>query len=468
MDLVRYTDMSILKNIKPSMIIHGFALLHAGVALACRLGSVGDELFLTILTMAMLLAICYKKKLSIEFTATLTIAGNIIGYLMGTLGASILEHIFTSPLLIHALSTAVTTEVLGWSIVGITKVFRQNTSEENALSSSYMRWILLAASGVFLIRLLIVTLFIRESFDTDFVLRMIGRVISNSVGIIFLICLNILYIRYFGKIGKSLRKWQTHLVYIGFTFTATLIEILIVKLGSPLGMELPEGSSGSLLFIIAFLTQVTIYSIVYIVNYALTSRQEMQKQKEMAHLAQYRYLKLKRQVDPHFLFNCLNILDCLVCEEKTEQASTYIHKLAGIYRYMLKSEDEELVQVRDELVFVKLYIDLLKVRFPEGFEVDIDLKEEHMARYMLPCSLQILIENATKHNAVTPDKPLKISIVSTEDSICVSNAIIPKVTKVQSAGLGHEYLKRLYFDISGKEIEIKEENGTYSVTLPLL
>ena len=135
---------------------------------------------------------------------------------------------------------------------------------------------------------------------------------------------------------------------------------------------------------------------------------------------------------------------------------------------MLKSEDEELVQVRDELVFVKLYIDLLKVRFPEGLEVEIDVKEEHMARYMLPCSLQLLIENATKHNAVTPDKPLKISMVSTEDSICVSNVIIPKVTKVQSAGLGHKYLKRLYFDISGKEIEISEENGIYSVTLPLL
>ena len=460
--------MSILKNIKPSMIIHGFALLHAGVALACRLGGVGDELFLTILTMAMLLAICYKKNLSIEFTAALTIAGNILGYLMGTVGATILEHFFASPLLIHALSTAITTEALGWSIIGITKVFRQNSSGENSLSSSYMRWILLAASGVFLIRLLIVMLFARESFDTDFVLIVIGKVISNTVGLIFLICLNILYVRYFGKMKKDMPKWQKHMITIGFTFAATLAEVLIVKLGSPLGMNLPEGSSGSLLFIVAFLTQVTIYCIIYIVNYALTSRQEMQKQKEMANLAQYRYLKLKRQVDPHFLFNCLNILDCLVCEEKTEQASTYIHKLAGIYRYMLKSEDEDLVQVRDEMVFVQLYIDLLKVRFPEGFEVEIDVKEEHMARYMLPCSLQLLIENATKHNAVTPDKPLKINIVSAEDSICVSNVMIPKVTKAQSAGVGHKYLTKLYFDLSGKEIEIKEDNEIYSVTLPLL
>ena len=157
-----------------------------------------------------------------------------------------------------------------------------------------------------------------------------------------------------------------------------------------------------------------------------------------------------------------------MCEEKTEQASTYIHKLAGIYRYMIKSEDEELVQLRDELVFVGLYVDLLKVRFPEGFEVEINVSDEHMSRFVLPCSLQLLIENATKHNAVTADKPLKIIVASTDNSISVSNVIIPKVTRVQSAGLGHKYLKKQYFDLSGKEIEISQENGTYCVTLPLL
>ena len=456
--------MPISKNIKPSTIIHIFALLHAAVALACRLAGVGDELFLTILTMAMLLAVCYKKQISIEFTAALIIAGNIIGYLMGTVGASILEHIFKSPLLIHALSTAVTTEVLGWSIVAITKIFRQSTTSGSVLSSSYIRWILLGASGIFLIRLFIIMLLAKESFDTDFLLNVIGTVLSNTVGLVFLICLNILYVRYFGKLKMSIPKWAKHIIIIGFTLGATSLEILIVKLGS----QLPDDSTGMLLFIVAFLTQVTIYCITYIVDYAIISRHEIQRQTEKAHMAQYRYLKLKRQVDPHFLFNCLNILDCLVCEEKTEQASTYIHKLAGIYRYMIKSEDEELVQLRDELVFVGLYVDLLKVRFPEGFEVEINVCDEHMSRFVLPCSLQLLIENATKHNAVTADKPLRIVVTSTDDSISVSNVIIPKVTRVQSAGLGHKYLKKQYFDLSGKEIEISQENGTYCVTLPLL
>ena len=460
--------MPTLKNIRPSLVIHIFALLHAGVALLCRLGGVGDELFLTMLTMAMSLIICYKRDLSIEFTAAVIIVGNIIGYLMGTLGANLLGYILNSTLAVHAVSTALTTEVLGWSIVAITKIFGQEGSGGNALSSSYLRWILLAAGGIFVIRLCIIMLFSRESLDTDFVMKMTGKVLTNTVGLIFLICLNIIYIRYISKLRKEAPTWEKALIFIGFTIGATFLETGIVRIGLPFGDKVPGGSSLLLLYMISFLTQITIYCIIYIVNYALTSRSEMQVQREKAHLAQYRYLKLKRQVDPHFLFNCLNILDCLVCEEKTEQASTYIHKLAGIYRYMIKSEDEELVQLRDELVFVGLYVDLLKVRFPEGFEVEINVSDEHMSRFVLPCSLQLLIENATKHNAVTADKPLKIIVASTDNSISVSNVIIPKVTRVQSAGLGHKYLKKQYFDLSGKEIEISQENGTYCVTLPLL
>ncbi|MBR4133741.1 MAG: histidine kinase, partial [Bacteroidales bacterium] len=83
---------------------------------------------------------------------------------------------------------------------------------------------------------------------------------------------------------------------------------------------------------------------------------------EKARLAQYRYMNLSQQVNPHFLFNSLNILDCLVCEQKNDQASTYIHKLAAIYRYLLRNEEERLVKLRDEMDFVGQYVDLLKVR----------------------------------------------------------------------------------------------------------
>ncbi len=194
----------------------------------------------------------------------------------------------------------------------------------------------------------------------------------------------------------------------------------------------------------------------------------MHLEREKANSAQYRYLKLKRQVDPHFLFNSLNILDCLVCEEKTEQASTYIHKLASIYRYMIKSEDEDIVPLRDELMFVNQYVDLIRLRFPEGFEVNIEVPKESMSRYILPCSIQLLIENATKHNAVSKDNPLVINIKVENNSVRVSNNLIPKVTRSDSTGLGQKYISQQYMDLSGKEIEIESGNGKYCVTLPLL
>ena len=240
---------------------------------------------------------------------------------------------------------------------------------------------------------------------------------------------------------------------------ATILESFLV------GME---EDNFILVFIVSLVTQITLYCIVYVINYAITARNEMQEEREKANMAQYRYIKLKHQVNPHFLFNSLNILDCLICEEKTDRASTYTHKLAGIYRYMIKSEDEIVVPLRDELEFVRLYVDLLKERFPSGFEVRLEVPEESLNKLVLSCSLQLLLENATKHNAVSIDNILTIGIKASEDSITVTNNIIPKVTRTTSTGLGQTYIRQMYKDLTGKEIEIVKTEESYSVTLPLI
>ena len=115
--------MSVFSKIKPSFIIHTFAVLHAVVALSCRLAGIEDELLLTMLTMAMVLLVCFRKNLSIEFTAAVIIISNILGYLLGTIGATILDQLIGNPYAVHAISTAVTTEILGWCVVGISKLF---------------------------------------------------------------------------------------------------------------------------------------------------------------------------------------------------------------------------------------------------------------------------------------------------------------------------------------------------------
>lgn len=433
------------------------------------MGGIEDELFLTVLTMAMALLICMKKNLSIEFTAAIIIVVNIIGFLMGTLVADALELALDSTYAIHALSTALTTEVLGWSIVAITKIFRQN-SESREINSDYpyLKWVLLAAGGVFALRLIVVFIFSRGSFGSGSVMAMTEKVMSNSVAITCLICINLLYVRYAVKINIKLSPAGKALALILFMILASLLEAVVVGLGMPFSVSTDFGKEFPVLLVVSMLAQITTYCIVYMINYALTARSEMQAEREKANMAQYRYVKLKRQVNPHFLFNSLNILDCLICEDKTEQASVYTHKLASLYRYMIKSEDEDMVSLRDELTFVDQYVDLLKVRFPEGFDVEIDVDEELMSRFVPPCSIQLLIENATKHNTVSVDNPLIIRVKSGNGHISVSNNIVPKVTRTPSIGLGQNYIRQLYLDLSGKAIDIDKSETDYCVTLPLL
>lgn len=449
-----------MKSIKLGWIIHIFALLHAVTALSCRFAGIADELLLTILTMALALIICMQKGLRIEFTAAIVIITNILGFLLGTFGARLLESFIHSEYAVHCISTAVTTEILGWCIVAIANIFVQKGEKpENLKSARHLKWVLLIAAGIFIMRLFIVLFLSSSAFETEMLYEVIGNVMSNSFSLIILVCVNIMFIRSVSTRDKSASTFNTMFVYSSFMVLATLLESFLV------GME---EDNFLLVFFVSLIAQITLYCIVYVINYAITARNEMQEEREKANMAQYRYIKLKHQVNPHFLFNSLNILDCLICEEKTERASTYTHKLAGVYRYMLKSEEEMVVPLRDELVFVNLYVDLLKERFPSGFMVETDVPEEMLARFVLPCSLQLLIENAIKHNAVVEDTPLTISIKAEGESILVTNNLVPKVTKSPSTGLGQKYIRQMYLDLTGKQIGIEKTEDFYRVTLPLI
>jgi hypothetical protein len=458
------------KTISTAWIIHLFAMLHVLAVIFIRWAGGTDEILLTILTMGMFLIICHKKKQKLEFTAAVIIIGNVLGYLMGTAGGQLFEMVIPSQIIVHSLATALTTEILGWVVVATIRMSSHEGDDENEvrLSSSYMKWILVAVSAIMLIRICLIIFFPKEQFNTEHILLITGEVLTNSMGIIVLTGLTIIYISYADKIKDKCPKCKKTAIFVAFMALMALTETFIIHAEIPHDTPDAIPHSYPLLFVVSLIAQTMIYCIVYIVNYALVSRSQMKVHKEQANLAQYRYLKLKRQVNPHFLFNSLNILDCLVCDEKTEQASIYIHKLASIYRYMIKSEEEELVSLREEMAFVGQYIDLLKVRFPEGFDVAIDVPEEQMARFVLPCSIQLMVENATKHNAVSADNPLIIKIKANEDSICISNNLVPKLTVSSSTGVGQKYISQQYMDLCGKSIDIRKTDDEYCVTLPLL
>ena len=460
--------MASIRNIKVSWIIHIFALLHAVTAFGCRQAGLEDELLLTILTMTMALMICLKKTLRIEFTAAIIIIVNIIGYLLGNLGAKIFLQLIPSPHVAHAISTFLTTEILGWGIVTITRLFQyRQAGNEGKKDSPYLSCIILAMGGIFIFRLGIVLIFSTQTFTDANALETSGRIFSNSFSMIILICLNILYVRYTESLRKRFPNLKI-LILIVFVLSATVIETIMAGLMLTLGDTRQFVKELPILFTSSLLAEITVYCIIFIVNYALTAKSQMHKEREKANMAQYRYIKLKHQVNPHFLFNSLNILDCLICEEQTDRASSYTHKLAGVYRYMLKSEEEMIVSLHDELVFTDLYVDLLKERFPKGFVVETDVPESFMARYVLPCSIQLLLENAIKHNTVDEGNPLKISIYIQDDNIIVQNNVVPKLTKVPSTGLGQKYIRQMYLDLTGKQIGIESTDQIYKVTLPLI
>lgn len=462
--------MGTIRKIKTSWIIHIFALLHAAVALGCRLGGFEDELLLTLLTMTMALIICLKQGLNIEFTAASIIVVNILGYMMGNLGADIFKTFISTQYAVNALATFFTTEILGWSLIALIKIFtsRNSARQQKLIDSPYLSWLILAMCGIFILRLGIVFIFSTTPFTEGDVLNTSTQVLSNSFSLIILICINVLYIRYSRRLRDKMKPAAKTLILIGFTFAASLLEAVLAGIVFQNEGRVIFSRNFPILMATSLLAQITVYCIVFMVNYALSARSEMQEEREKANMAQYRYIKLKHQVNPHFLFNSLNILDCLICEEKTERASTYTHKLAGVYRYMLKSEEEMVVPLRDELVFVNLYVDLLKERFPSGFMVETDVPEDMMARFVLPCSLQLLIENAIKHNAVVEDTPLTISIKAEGEDIFVTNNLVPKVTKSPSTGLGQKYIRQMYLDLTGKQIGIEKTEDFYRVTLPLI
>lgn len=209
-------------------------------------------------------------------------------------------------------------------------------------------------------------------------------------------------------------------------------------------------------------------ALVWIAEYAIKYHHKAQISEMNANLAQYRYAKLKQQVNPHFLFNSLNILDCLIQENNPVQASSYVHKLADIYRYMTGNDDKRTVNLEDEMDFVSKYIDLISVRWPEGLEFQINIPKDQMKRKVIPCSIQMLIENAIKHNAVLPDRKLVISIRATDKSIVVGNNRNPKFNGGSSTGIGLANLRQQYRDLGDKSIIVKSTDEAFTVILPFL
>jgi hypothetical protein len=179
------------------------------------------------------------------------------------------------------------------------------------------------------------------------------------------------------------------------------------------------------------------------------------------------YRLLQDQLNPHFLFNSLNVLISEIVYDQ-KGAVEFTRKLSQVYRYVLQSKNHDLVQVKDELEFAKSFIYLHKVRVGEALKVEIDICEEEINKSIPPMTLQILIENAIKHNKLTEELPLEIKIKSTgEGNLRVINTLRPK-TVVDSTKSGLSNIRCRYQLLGKNEVEIETTKQEFIVTVPLL
>jgi len=180
-----------------------------------------------------------------------------------------------------------------------------------------------------------------------------------------------------------------------------------------------------------------------------------------------KYEALKNQVNPHFLFNNLNTLSGMV-EQKHELATDFIKKLSDIYRYVLEQNEKELVSINDELKFVEDYIFLSKMRFGKGLKFNSHITNNKNLR-VIPLGLQMLVENAIKHNIISDDMPLKIEMGIEEGFVTVRNNIQKKKTiNSGKEPLGLENLKKRYAYLSGSSVEVIESDSKFIVKLPII
>ncbi len=207
---------------------------------------------------------------------------------------------------------------------------------------------------------------------------------------------------------------------------------------------------------------------VYETIYLIRQREEDQLRLEKTHRAraEAELEALKQQLDPHFIFNSLNTLSQLI-EEQSEQAGIFTEHLGDVYRYILASKDRALVPLKDEVHFVRSYLCLLQLRF--GSAIDIRWPDLEAQNTLIPpMSLQILIENAVKHNQLSADRPLKIDCDIVESSIIVSHQRRPRRKTQPGTGTGLRNLSERFLLITQSSIRIEPDTDYFRVALPLV
>jgi sensor histidine kinase YesM len=273
---------------------------------------------------------------------------------------------------------------------------------------------------------------------------------------------------YFDWINKPLQKIGVLMLTIIF-YTVPVSVLLLVgwyKIFStdPVSWRVITESTLIILIAVIFITHV--YETVFLVK---ASENEMIKNEQLERAkAEAELEALKNQIDPHFIFNSLNTLSHLI-EEKPLRAKQFNDNLADVYRYILQNKARGLVLLREEMGFLQSYFLLLQIRFEKAVALNINMDEILMDQYLIPpISLQILLENAIKHNEFSEPFPLIVEIEMKNDELIVHNRVKKKILRKISSKTGLQNLQERYRLTTNREIVIKEGEKDFTVRLPIL
>jgi len=273
---------------------------------------------------------------------------------------------------------------------------------------------------------------------------------------------------YFDWINKPLQKIAVLMLGISF-YTVPLSILLLVGWynlfsGEAVNWNIITQSTLIILIAVIFITHV--YETVFLVK---ESESEMIRTEQLERAkAEAELEALKNQIDPHFIFNSLNTLSHLI-EEKPARAKQFNDNLADVYRYILQNKARDLVLLREEIAFLNSYFLLLQIRFEKAVFLKLTVPETELEQYLVPpISLQILAENAIKHNEFSEANPLVVEVRLTDTELVVHNVIRKKNLRHASSRIGLDNLRERYKLITNKEIIVENTNTDFTVVLPVL
>ena len=271
---------------------------------------------------------------------------------------------------------------------------------------------------------------------------------------------------------KALKRYRLFIGIVG-SIIITVFTVFLVRIIEEVAIEgktyqqFIENENPTYYFNVLL---VTIFFSVFF--HAVHFYKELQKkkvteQKIIAGTASAQFDALKNQLDPHFLFNSLNVLSSLI-DENPRQAQKFTSGLSKVYRYVLEQKNKELVTVDEELKFAKTYMSLLKMRFEDSIIFEAPETASNPESKVVPLSLQLLLENAVKHNMVTPSKPLHIKIHEDRGNLIIENNLQEKQIVKKSSGVGLNNIRQRYDLLTQRQVYINKTTSDFQIAIPML